>query len=1139
MNSRTFEQRRESESLLGTFLKARGLSAPDGRPLYGYRCTAIELDQIRRHLELVFPLESDSQERHEQTCALFCLYGAEWWRRNYSGGPWRWQEILEILGASNPSQQRRAAIVERGLAQWCRRVLCQSDYREFLGTLAIEGGLPLNVVRNDTGKLRSYFRAVLHDLKTYSQSYKAANEIASWHAEILPKTLRQGPVYELAGSLAQEVWKLQNQVPVGQDPVSYLNSNIPEWRQQLPLMLEDETAKAFLNGLVQDAARVASRGTNYIKAQHFIRVIGGRLRLMAAVRIPSRISAQQLCLLFNTYEFENEPRFELCVELSSDGETVLAWATAFRHEWDIYYSFDVRHSCEFQADWEQPIRLIARIGARHFKAIDLRGGDALTDLPWVFANDGAEEDDFTLRGQGSARIRGDVGVVAIPEGAECKLDDQSTLEFLGKLPETGREVFRFTGSFTLPDVDGALCRISTGSEGYDDNQYSLSGKQWPFTSGHRLEFLGPPTLRLCEAGTSVKHIPSHKVQWCRSGSRTWALLNDEALGDGTVRYIENDEVRFRRSLTILPPDLSVAFGRDATLKSGTIYMGGLGVAEVGLDSHVISSQQEEDAGERKIFLSTEGEPPLDVKMAIRWRTGDHAIITLPFPTKGAKFITKSGTVLPKGCRVLLDRLSAVRASGLMLGMADSYTLYGRLLPTRGEGCAIEEFSFPFPINNESEHQILDLSLVRERVKLLLSSSTRLDAFVELRIEAPGAKEYPKIRVSRYDLMLQRDEDKKHLTLKFEDSTAGLSSDLSAHLEVEMRPVWNPEIAPVNLALNNSSAWEIPQNLESGPWLVTGREGNLYRVRPFIIPIESEATSLIGPGDELEGILRIAALNERRRSLNAALKHFILEHRSPKYEAISKHIGAFKHLSPTVLDIMVGLSETPEAAILALCQQGKAMLECWELFEQLPFSWFLVPVKSWLSAFARERRFYEAVLAEVPKSDELISEIKRSALESIPANPSSWELRRVLAESGWEGDLLKNREFKLASMEGAWVYFEPSLKAAQQSLFHRQSGKLFPQSHMIEDFRCSIASNYPALGSWLKVLGNVRFRWAVLCAPVVAAAIAAYEIPNTEALVFDIRMLRAFDPEFFDETYRVILTWLIGDILRNEPHRLRV
>lgn len=31
-------------------------------------------------------------------CACFVLYSAEWWRREYKRGPWRWTHILESTG---------------------------------------------------------------------------------------------------------------------------------------------------------------------------------------------------------------------------------------------------------------------------------------------------------------------------------------------------------------------------------------------------------------------------------------------------------------------------------------------------------------------------------------------------------------------------------------------------------------------------------------------------------------------------------------------------------------------------------------------------------------------------------------------------------------------------------------------------------------------------------------------------------------------------------------------------------------------------------------------------------------------------------------------------------------------------------
>mgnify|MGYP003713055517 CR=1 FL=1 len=82
------------------FFDMRGLSKPDGRWLYAYRLTLQEyqsLKSIIHEAATVTPM-SLLARRNQRFAALFVLYAAEWWRREYDGGAWKWAPIFASLG---------------------------------------------------------------------------------------------------------------------------------------------------------------------------------------------------------------------------------------------------------------------------------------------------------------------------------------------------------------------------------------------------------------------------------------------------------------------------------------------------------------------------------------------------------------------------------------------------------------------------------------------------------------------------------------------------------------------------------------------------------------------------------------------------------------------------------------------------------------------------------------------------------------------------------------------------------------------------------------------------------------------------------------------------------------------------------
>src|SRR5690625_4511014 len=79
--------------LITAFLQERMLLSPDGRPLYAYRCGDTEFADFGEALTTELGLAPRYHDPAPSVTQAFCLWGAEWWRRNHEGGPWAWEEM--------------------------------------------------------------------------------------------------------------------------------------------------------------------------------------------------------------------------------------------------------------------------------------------------------------------------------------------------------------------------------------------------------------------------------------------------------------------------------------------------------------------------------------------------------------------------------------------------------------------------------------------------------------------------------------------------------------------------------------------------------------------------------------------------------------------------------------------------------------------------------------------------------------------------------------------------------------------------------------------------------------------------------------------------------------------------------------
>ena len=113
------------QDILNQIAARSGLDRSAGHPLYSYRVTPQELELLQIELKSVFSTRGSLKFAEE--CGAFCLFGAEWFRRNYRSGPWSWDVIFDALDLSGSrrsnTQVTTAEYVKRGLKYWNVRLL--------------------------------------------------------------------------------------------------------------------------------------------------------------------------------------------------------------------------------------------------------------------------------------------------------------------------------------------------------------------------------------------------------------------------------------------------------------------------------------------------------------------------------------------------------------------------------------------------------------------------------------------------------------------------------------------------------------------------------------------------------------------------------------------------------------------------------------------------------------------------------------------------------------------------------------------------------------------------------------------------------------------------------------------------------
>ncbi len=236
----------------------------------------------------------------------------------------------------------------------------------------------------------------------------------------LPRTLRNQVVYELCGSLAAEIWRLQEIVGEARDPVVELDRHHPGWRERLPLLVSDEVTKALLRNLLTDAAEVVNMGGR-LRWERFLEQAGEAWILKGRLELPASLGLTEVEGLFGLEAANrlHHAYFDVLVQPENSAPTLVAMASP-RHDPLSGDYFSLEHARPVSSDdggASGARSLLLRHRDYERASEDFRGASPMSDLPWAFVESSANDAPQSLKfvGEGTVSVREPRAFVALTE----------------------------------------------------------------------------------------------------------------------------------------------------------------------------------------------------------------------------------------------------------------------------------------------------------------------------------------------------------------------------------------------------------------------------------------------------------------------------------------------------------------------------------------------------------------------------------------------------------------------------------------------------------------------------------------------------------------------------------------------------
>lgn len=226
----------------------------DGRPPHAYRLDEKQYSQFQ-----VVVAENLKLGRFRSAAALFVLWAAERYRKEYDGGTLSWDFLTQALDVTLPQQQLRE-ITETGLARLGRTVRRLESGTQYLRAIAAEGGIPVKLLSEQKGGYRAALVGLVADLSRIGLGcpQDVALGFAAQRTRRLPVGYRTGEFHALFVDFAFEVLELRELSPEGmsaQDVEPFLDRIKPGWRDDLSLRLDGGAARSLLSDAVLVSAR--------------------------------------------------------------------------------------------------------------------------------------------------------------------------------------------------------------------------------------------------------------------------------------------------------------------------------------------------------------------------------------------------------------------------------------------------------------------------------------------------------------------------------------------------------------------------------------------------------------------------------------------------------------------------------------------------------------------------------------------------------------------------------------------------------------------------------------------------------------------------------------------------------------------
>lgn len=970
------------------FLAARGLSRADGRMLFSYRTTREEYLELRALFAGRIQALGDCAWTLYSTaeCACFVLYAAEWWRREYAGGYWRWQDILASFKQSLAGLDitERSSSVESGLFAWGHRPGVRG--KKYLGAIVAQGGLPMQLVAQGDGAITRLLIRGMHLARQFDWNLARLEDFFSAHADELVNHLRIPEIYTLLATVVIEVRNLARQCGLvgAQSPAQVLNAKIPTWRDRLPFAVDDPAAAPLLANLVNEAAidRTSAGGLLIVAERRLYQEPDRETYTLGlSARTPRSVGVRALTEFFQIDDETLPPTFAL--DLVGQDRRRMGEGRQLLSETALQVLLNCGElTLRDEAAAAGQVIVLRAQGVDLGQPAEVPGAQGLdADLPWVFS---VRPEGNVLVASGSCRMPESRALVVTSYDANVSAEGTGSLvtlvAFTRGLAEA-RCIHEVAGAARITAAGGTyVVRTSVPRE--EGGLLVWRGRRLPNCTSPVPIFLGVPELCLVEPDGHWSCTPSSALEWRTATTHAERVEKIRRhIGPIDAWLTDNGIRRQRFRMLLLPKDASLHFHAGASDREASITFEGWQLAHVDVPANLLAGEfRGEDT--LRVDLRSAGRPPAVLRIALTWHGCGRAMsVDLPFPVTGGRFVWTDGSPVDVRQAVALRQLNELRLEVFdqhperQRRWTLSAEIGGRVM-LAGTKPLLIEHAIPIYPRGSGKAGFGELRLfeVADSLIGLFSQANQLDARLELTLLAGGAV-ISRLHLIRYDTGLLLESTRLSLpdVVRMTLTPAHLAQVRLAAIPLLRADVDAVDLEQVTVDGAASGQWDLSGlDAQRGLWLVYPRAGSSLQARPMLF--QPVLLPLLPDAQKGRCALTVAMAGkdpeQRASEISVVVREMAADFSHPSWRLITHHWSTIGHLPLSALDYWRAISRSPVACVSALLQLGGVQDLAQRMRNELGVIWELLPLPALKAAREGLRKQLVASCGNVLSSEHL-------------------------------------------------------------------------------------------------------------------------------------------------------------------------